>query len=400
MERTMPELLELPPWDVDLPRAWIIKGHLPAAELVLLDGLTGVGKSSTAAHYASYVSKQYMDDNPAAVLYVSSGIQTFARNKHLGLNDANRSTIRMVDLEPLYQLPASGEFIVGFAELLESHIKEHTPLLIVIDSIEEIMKRIKKLDESDARYLFTSLRWLARKYACTILIPRTSGMHERHYSTLGRAGTAICEFILTLHWHPTVAERRILILAKNNCGPMGTQWQHRYLPNGRFMCFDMEPHQHVQPARSPATWKGDPAIKYQMDELIDFIRHLMNDQKMTNPKELKSFLYGQGFSQHEVRETLSRMNLDCIRTDGAYHYIASKEADKKYQEIQTQREAREAEAVEYQIWLRKKVMEETILNQQAHTPAVPNQEEGPVITNTQELSIVKQTPAHTQRQAG
>lgn len=395
----MSELLELPPWEVDLPRAWIIKGHLPAGELVLLDGLTGVGKSSTAAHYASYVSKQYLDENPAAVLYVSSGTQVFARNKHLGLNDACRDKIRVVDLEPLYELSASFEFITGMVELLENQIKAHTPLFIVIDSIEEIMKRFKKLDESDARYLFTSLRWLARKYACTILVPRTSGMHERHYSTLGRAGTAICEFILTLHWHPTVPERRILILAKDICGPMGTQWQHRYLPNGRFMCFDMEPHQHVQPARSPATWKGDPAIKYQMDELIDFIRHLMKDQKMTSPKELKSFLNGQGHSQHLVRDALSRMQLDCIRTDGTYHYIPSKEADQKYQEIQTQRESRDAEAVEYQIWLRKKVMEETILNQQPHTHAAPHHEEAPTVTNTQELSIVKQTPAHTQRQA-
>ncbi len=399
----MSQLLELPPWEASLTRHWIIKGHLPIGELVLLDGLTGAGKSSTAGHYASYVSKQYLDDHSPAVLYVSSGNQAVSRDFHLGINDANRQNIREVNLDSLQQLPADASLIDEFVKLIEGQIREHQPLLVVIDSIEELMARVKKMTDADARYLFVMLRGFARENACTILVPRTSGMHERHYSTLGRAGTAISEFILTLHWHPTVAERRILTLAKNIRGPMGTQWQHRYLPNGRYMCFDMEPHQHVKPSRSPATWKGDPAIQFQLDELIDFIRHLMNDQKMTNSKELKSFLYSQGFSQHDVRDALSRMKLDNIRIEGTYHYITSLEADRKYQEVQTQHEAKLAEKVEYQIWLRKKIMEETILNQQPHTQAAPNLEESQkesMVTNTQELSITRQPPAHTKRQAG
>ncbi len=97
------------------------------------------------------------------------------------------------------------------------------------------------------------------------------------------------------------------------------------------------------------------------------------------------------------------MKLDNIRIEGTYHYITSQEADRKYQEVQTQHEAKLAEKVEYQIWLRKKIMEETILNQQPHTQAAPNLEESQkesMVTNTQELSITRQPPAHTKRQAG
>lgn len=392
----MSVLRDIPSVSTSEPRRWIIPGQLPAGELVFLDGFTGVGKSSAAAHYASFLSKSMIEEHPTAVLYLTSYLQSNSRNYHLSLNEANLARIKDVDYETIIKANTSDKtYVYKFIEVVVNQIKEHEPLLVVIDSMEEILTDSCNYTETDLRTLFMLLQHVARASGCTVLIPRTAGMHERHYSILGRAGTSIAEYIMTLHWHPVHADRRVLTVAKNIKGPMGDQWHHRYFNNGRFMPMYMEPHQHVKPARSPQTWKNDPAVFHRLDELIDLIRHVMTVEKITGSQELKDHIIKLGYKEYQFRQATSRMGLDSIRVHGKYTYLFKAEANQKYQEVQAQRESQRAESIEYQAWLRNKIIEERILNQQAHTED-SKQEASEAVVET----ITPPPATHTQRQAG
>jgi hypothetical protein len=375
-------------------RRWIIEDQLPAGELVFLDGLTGVGKSNTAAQYAATLSRSMIEDHPTAVLYFSSSSASESRDYHLSIHQANFDNIRHLDYSEFLRTLADGdEPHRKFFHFIQAELIEHRPILMVIDSIEEMFKPYK-LSEEDAHDLYDLLQMLARQSGCTLLIPRQCGMHERHYSTLGRAGTSVGQYIMTLHWHPIHADRRVITIAKNIRGPMGDQWHQRYFPDGRFVSHLMEPHQHVRPAKSPATWKADPAVKNKFHEIIAILKDKMEKEKITAVAELKKIVEGMGYSENEFRTAAAMMGVEAVRQNGYdYHYVdklvvAAHHYDKRL--AHEEKQANELQKLRQQR-KEKKALAKTIA-EASHT------------SDTRQMTLVPQPPeakadAHTVMQA-
>ena len=81
-------------------RRWLIDQFLPQGELVLLDGATGVGKSSVCANIAAYASRLCSMNAIGPVLYLSSPDQEDLREHHLSVNDPDYSHIMQAKFDP------------------------------------------------------------------------------------------------------------------------------------------------------------------------------------------------------------------------------------------------------------------------------------------------------------
>ncbi len=66
----MPELFSLAPAEPVKVQRWLISNLIPRGELVLLDGISGVGKSLMSAMLANYFThdRDKKDDKPVLVL--------------------------------------------------------------------------------------------------------------------------------------------------------------------------------------------------------------------------------------------------------------------------------------------------------------------------------------------
>jgi hypothetical protein len=375
-------------------RRWIIESQLPGGELVFLDGLTGVGKSNTAAHYAATLSRLMLVDHPTAVLYLSSSSTRESRDYHLSVHQTNMNHIRQIEFMTFLETLAPGDKVGSkFCGFIQAELLEHRPLLMVIDSIEEMLDSFK-LTTEEAEAMFHLLREIARLSGCTLLLPRRCGMHERHYSTLGRAGANVGEYIMTLHWHPIHADRRVITIAKNIRGPMGDQWHQRYLPDGRFVSQFMEAHQHVRPAKSPATWKADPAVKNKFHEIIAVLKDKMEKEKITAVAELQKIVLEMGYKEHEFRSAAAMMGVEAVRQKGyEYHYVDKLVVAAHYFDKQLAHEEKQANELQRlrQQRKEKKALAKTI-EEAAHT------------TDTRQMSLAPEAPApkadaHTIKQA-
>jgi hypothetical protein len=391
----MPEALPITAVANPHSRRWIIQDQLPGGELVTLDGLTGVGKSNTAAYYAATLSRSMVVDHPTAVLYLSSSSTIESRNYHLTIHQANLSHIRHIDFMRFLETLSEGDKVGSkFCDFIQAVLLEHKPLLMIIDSIEEMLNPYQ-LTTEEAEALFHLLREFARLSGCTLLFPRRCGMHERHYSTLGRAGTNVGEFIMTLHWHPIHADRRVITIAKNIRGPMGDQWHQRYLPDGQFVAQLMEPHQHVRPAKSPATWKADPAVKNKFHEIIAILKDKMEKEKITAVAELQKIVLEMGYKEHEFRTAAAMMGVEAVRQKGyEYHYVDKLVVAAHYYDKRLAHEEKRANELQTLRQQRKerKALAKTI-EEASHT------------TDIRQMSLAPQVPevkldAHTVRQAG
>ena len=96
----MLQVTPVAPVTVRPERHWLIDQLLPQGELVLLDGATGVGKSSVCANLAAYVSRLSSMGPLGPVLYISSSDQTDMREHHLSLNDPDYRHIIQALFDP------------------------------------------------------------------------------------------------------------------------------------------------------------------------------------------------------------------------------------------------------------------------------------------------------------
>ncbi|HMO35990.1 MAG TPA: hypothetical protein PKA06_08105 [Gemmatales bacterium] len=314
--------------------------------------MTGGGKSSTAAHYASFLTRSMVQEHPAAVLYLSSPMQAGSRDYHLTVHGARFPYLRQITLDDFLadwagqaHQPGALPFYLRLVQFVREQLQEHRPVLLVLDSIEELFQG-NALSEGDAYEMYALLQRLARKFACTVLVPRTAGLHERHYSPLGRGGTAVGEFILTLHWHPVHAEERVITVAKNLRGAMGQQWHQRYFFDGRLVAQKKEPKEHVRPARSPATWKADPVLLHQYQEIIELVEEKMYGEQVTAVAEIQAYLKSRGYAEHLYRQAIARMGVERVRqSDGHYHLVPREQVAARHYENQLLQEVHHAERV-------------------------------------------------------
>ncbi|MFT3880566.1 MAG: AAA family ATPase [Gemmatales bacterium] len=320
----MPELHSLVPTQPLFPRKWLLRDLLPVAELVLLDGASGVGKSILATSLAAIFSHTAELPQPGSILYLSSPQQQALTTEFLKQQLPNYDTMRGLHYQP--ESVTEGEPVSNAPNLLafiEASIKEHKPLLLVIDSLEELLELGAEPDNKMLFDFWNGLRNLAHELFCTILIPRRNGLHEnRQYGPFTRYGSDVARFGLTLHWHPINPAQRIMTIAKNQRGPVGQQFKINIDTDGHVAPFPAQPFEHARPSRSPATWVPN------QDHIVEEDRRIIQAaedmlQGGTLPKyELHNFLTRNGYTKSAVHRAMNRAKFPTIMLgeDSAYQH--------------------------------------------------------------------------------
>jgi hypothetical protein len=318
----MPELLSLAPTEPLQKQRWLFPNLIPRGELVLLDGQSGVGKSLMTATLATCFGVLRNDDDERLVLVLTSPEQRSLVTEFLNNQEPDYDYIRGIEYRPASNEP---EPLASFAPhlllFIEKTLKEHKPMALLIDSLEELLQLGGETDTKQLIDLWTGLRTLAHTHDCTLIIPRKNGLHEnRQYGPFTRIGSDTARFALTMHWHPTDPSARIVTVAKNLRGPAGGQTH--LLINLQGMCsfYSTDPHEHVRPSRSVATWV--PELQHIIDEdkrIIGHVENLLDGRPM--PKiELENHVTRAGITKPAFQRAMSKAKLRNLNINGEPHF--------------------------------------------------------------------------------
>jgi archaellum biogenesis ATPase FlaH len=245
----MPELLKLSEADPVHETRWLIEPMVPAGELVLLDGTAGVGKTMALCNMAGMLATL----KHQKVIFVSSPEQRLARSSFLKRQKVDYTRLGAVEFAPAVQ-PLDGKQPLhnSFLTFVTETIGEHQPTCIMVDGLDEMLSQGQEADTKLCRDFWHELRELANETGCTILVSRSSGMHEsRNYGAFTKTGTDLVRFILTMHWHPEALNKRILNVAKFQFGPIGRQIIIHFEEECPVITCHTGNDDYVKPAKSP-----------------------------------------------------------------------------------------------------------------------------------------------------
>ena len=318
----MPELISLALTEPIQKQRWLFPNLIPRGELVLLDGQSGVGKSLMTATLATCFGVLRSDDDERLVLVLTSPEQRGLVTEYLTNQEPDYDYIRGIEYRPASDEP---EPIASFAPhlllFIEDTLKQHKPMALLIDSLEELLQLGGETDTRQLHELWTSLRNLAHTHDCTIIIPRKSGLHEnRQYGPFTRIGSDTAHFGLTIHWHPTDPSTRVVTVAKNLRGPTGGQTHLFINPQGIVSFNTTDPHEHVRPSRTVATWVPEPQHIHDEDKrIIGFAEKLLDGQPM--PKiELENLVTRAGITKPAFQRAMSKARLKNLNINGEPHF--------------------------------------------------------------------------------
>lgn len=229
---------------------WLLKDLLPAHELVVLDGSTGVGKTLALAVLSEQISKLPGQN----ILYLSSHDQEQSRNMFLSRQQAQGKNIRAIDFTP--SLPDSDLVLRKLIRTIGESLNEYEPSVFILDGIEELLSYQTEMKTELSRFFWNSLRRYAADYCCTIIVTRTQGLNEsRSYGTFTKLGSDHARFALAMHWHPHAPEERILTVIKHQFGPIGKQF-HLQFENNQAVLKSVEKDHYQRPAKSAPTYQA------------------------------------------------------------------------------------------------------------------------------------------------
>jgi archaellum biogenesis ATPase FlaH len=331
----MLQVTPVAPVTVRPERRWLIDQLLPQGELVLLDGATGVGKSSVCANLASYVSRLSSMGPVGPVLYISSSDQTDMREFHLSVNDPDYRHIIQALFDPEDEIQSRDQRINQLKLFIADALKEHQPRLVIVDNVESLLGDPEKADLFYATRFWQFLRKMCQLSGITVIVTRLRGMHEtRTYGHFVRQGTQAADYIMTLHWHPVLPEKRVLTIARNLRGPIGAQWHLRYFPDGRYLPIICPPEDHVRPAKTaPQTWTSDEVIQHQHETVMELIREKIGTGMVPCGELLKYIVEEKGISERMYQKALGKLRYERLRQGNHWVYTSPRRADEHLQDL-------------------------------------------------------------------
>jgi hypothetical protein len=216
---------------------WLFYPYIPLGKLTLIEGDPGLGKSRLTHAFAAAVSRgkgllkgASGPSRPVLLLTMEDGLADTVR-PHLDRLGADLSIIHA------YNAPLTLDQ-KGLA-MLERHIVEHRPGLVIIDPLQGAMGgKIDLHRANETRPFMAALAELASKHSCAIVCARhlTKGARDRAiYRGIGSIDiTGAARSVLQVGLHPEDKARRVLAHAKSNLGPLGPSWAFTISDDGTF----------------------------------------------------------------------------------------------------------------------------------------------------------------------
>jgi DNA repair protein RadA/Sms len=226
-------LADVEPEDIQ----WLFPPYIPLGKVTLIEGDPGLGKSRLTHALAAAVSRGQgllngpsRPPRPVLLLTMEDGLADTVR-PHLERLGADLSVIHAYSAPPTLDQK-------GLA-MLERHIVEHRPGLVIIDPLQGAMGgKIDLHRANETRPFMAALAELANRYSCAIICVRhlTKGARDRAiYRGIGSIDiTGAARSILQVGIHPEDKGLRVLAHAKSNLGPFGPSWSFTISDKGTF----------------------------------------------------------------------------------------------------------------------------------------------------------------------
>ncbi len=296
-------------------RRWYLEHHLPCNELVLLDGIPGVGKSL----YLARITKWLTDDIPELKPSVPVLLITSPRQEELLAEQQESQWPSTEHFQHLSfsDITTSATSLADYLAALVTTLEVHKPQVMILDSLEDLLADFTQADgkaptPKEFTCFWSELAELAKSQSCTIIVTRQHGMHQsRSYGTFTKTGSAIARFILTMHYHPIDARKRVLTTIKNQFGLAGQQVHLSISNTGEAYIKLPHQHEHVRPSKSPATWMSDPSVSSEDSEIIELVTSIIGDEP--TPKDGLKEAVTTMYSNRAYHRVMSRMKLPTIR---------------------------------------------------------------------------------------
>jgi hypothetical protein len=309
-------------------RPWFLHGLLPAGQLVLLDGPSGVGKSLFAAALAAHLARLLLPSaKPDAVpiLWVDSLHRYYdlTTRQHL-VHDMPHASCRTLPIEPSERSDlASSTPLADLLHRLTEECRSSQPGLLIINDLEQTFPFLLQLPADQQKQFWRGLQACAATHQCTVLVLRSSGLHQpRQASRLSRLGSELAYFNLALAWHPNNAHQRLLTIAKNNFGPVGNQFLLDLNCHGQISWQSLAPHDHQRPGYQPLpqTWaKQKPRPISLTTEILEQLQSILAEP--VPAKVIKDFFLAAGYAPNALRTALEQADIKLIRRDKDWWYV-------------------------------------------------------------------------------
>jgi hypothetical protein len=290
--------------------AWLLDGLLPAGQLVVLDGPSGVGKSLLTAALLAQIDHA---DDPPFWIAAPDELEPLT-HRHLHRHGVRPDGIRLVATDEdnfMFKSEEADEEALAYCDLL---FHGGSPRLVVIDGLEQTFPFLDKLPAERQRAFFRELRRLAAHWNSTFLITRT-----RHEGRLARAANETARVILTLAWHPHDRSQRLLTVTKNQLAPAGAQFQIT-ITNGHATWQEPAEADYLPQATSPQPVPRKPGPASSLDEIATKLRDYVKTEAKP-AAEVKGYLSALGYTASSIRKALVLAHLTCERRGNAWWYL-------------------------------------------------------------------------------
>ncbi len=245
---------------------WLLDGLLPRNDVVLLDGNASVGKTALLALLSQRITDQ---NKKRSVLYLSSTRQTKSRDLFLQKQRANLGQLHTVSFDYEAQPLQSRVVYQMLLECIEEGLIQQKPHCLMIDGLDELLGDGPAADLKLSRQFWKELHSFAERYQCTILITRSQGFHEpRAYGHFNRIGSDMCNFALTMHYHPKAVAQRVVTIMRHRFGPIGKQFHLQFTSEKTELHEKTQP-EHVRPAKTPPHDVPVKATKTQVKQVVE-----------------------------------------------------------------------------------------------------------------------------------
>jgi putative DNA primase/helicase len=300
---------------------WVWRGRLARGKLTLLAGEPGIGKSQISLDVAARVSVGGLSpDGGRAPL--GSVIILSAEDS---ANDTLRPRLEAVGaaLDRVHVLQATvveGRPVTfslqAHLEMLGNKLAELGDVaLIIIDPITRCMGKIDGHQTVDVRTVLEPLAAFAEKHSIAVLgishPPKATQSKALHAVTGSLAFVAAARVVLLSTKEPQT-ERRLLLPAKNNLGPLpaglGFNLEQRFVGDEILTS-------HVVWDNAPVTTTADEAVAAAnnqgataMREAVDFLREELESEPRS-PKDIKKAAASAGISWRTVERAKTELGV-------------------------------------------------------------------------------------------
>ncbi len=291
---------------------YLIEPYLPKGMITVLGGVSGVGKTWLALHWAAQVSRSMALDDPGAVYYFTQendpAIVLQPRLQALGADTTHILVEKIDAASPTMTLDDTRLRVA--AEFLR-------PKLVIFDPIQSYLgARVEMNKANEVRPILDWLGRFAQEYDCAVvLVSHMAKPSATNGEALDRLlGSSdfrnAARSIIIVGRDPDAPDVRVFAHAKNSIGEPGPSWRYRVGDDGVEMLgtCDLTANEIIKVGAKAV---GRPAKS--LEAATEALKELMGEKGWTSYDDVVKMAKEKGLAMSTMRRARDEMNMEVAR---------------------------------------------------------------------------------------